>query len=128
MFAHILNREIREFDFLSGRVFHTRSIRSLLPGRGVSVGNWAGDRQQTAEQKDESRIIFHSLKVRHGIFVLKVRSTSQVYCENVSWERFHVSLILLKCTVSLANIYANRSLTSQLANSYFSFELSEVGQ
>src|SRR5262245_66497571 len=64
VFAHILNRKIREFDFLSGRVFHTRSIRSLLPGRGVSVGNWAGDRQQTAEQKDESRIIFHSLKVR----------------------------------------------------------------
>src|SRR6266516_7307263 len=50
-FADVLNREIREFDFLAGPVFYPRPVRSLLFGRCMS-----------ADQEDESRIIFHVRK------------------------------------------------------------------
>ena len=58
-FAHILDREIREFDFLASPVFYTRPVRSLLFRRRMSATDRPAKSQQTAEQEDESRIISH---------------------------------------------------------------------
>ena len=66
-FAHVLDFEIREFDLLTGPVFHTRPVRSLLFRRGMSAANWTSKGQQTAEQEDESRIIFQVPEV-FGVF------------------------------------------------------------
>src|SRR2546430_14096627 len=49
VFADILNREIRQFDFLAEPVFHTRAVRSLLFGRGISATDQTGNSQQTTE-------------------------------------------------------------------------------
>src|SRR4029434_512857 len=61
-FAHVLNREIREFDFLAGQVFHTRPVRSVFR-RGMSATDRTGESQHAAEQKDERRIISHVQEV-----------------------------------------------------------------
>jgi len=84
-FTNILDREIWEFDFLTRHVFYTRPVRNLLLRCCVS-GDATGENQHPAEEEDEGRIILHSLKIRHSVFVLKVRSTSQVY-----WETFRGS-------------------------------------
>src|SRR6266498_5115241 len=62
-FADVLNREIREFDFLAGPVFYPRPVRSLLFGRWMSAADRTGKSQQTANQGDESRIIFHCQEI-----------------------------------------------------------------
>src|SRR5206468_317758 len=41
-FAHIRNREIREFYFLAKSVFHTRSVQRLLLRRGMSAADRTG--------------------------------------------------------------------------------------
>ncbi len=61
--AHILNREIREFDLLTRPVFYTGPVRSLLFGRGMSAADRTGESQQTAQQENESRIICHVQEV-----------------------------------------------------------------
>ena len=66
-FADVFNCEIREFDLLTSPVFHTRAVRYLLFRRGMSAANWTSKSQQTAEQEDESRIIFHVSEV-FGVF------------------------------------------------------------
>jgi len=58
-FAHILNREIRELDFLARPVFYTRPVRSLLFSRGMPATDRTGESQQGAEQEDERRIVCH---------------------------------------------------------------------
>jgi hypothetical protein len=59
VFAQILDCEIREFDFLTNPVFHTRAVRSALFKRGISATDQSGESQHAAEHKDESRIICH---------------------------------------------------------------------
>jgi hypothetical protein len=66
-FAQVLDRESREFDLLTSPVFHTRAVRHLLFRRNMSAANWTSKSQQTAEQEDESRIIFHVPEV-FGVF------------------------------------------------------------
>src|SRR4029453_8683335 len=61
-FADVFNREIREFDLLTSRVFHTGPVRSLLVRRGMSATNWTGESQYAPDQGNESRIIFHVLE------------------------------------------------------------------
>jgi|SRR4029453_8827869 hypothetical protein len=62
-FAHVLNREIREFDFLTGPVFYPRPVRSLLFRRGMSAADGTGESQRAAEQEDKERIISHVQEV-----------------------------------------------------------------
>ena len=62
-FAQILDREIREFDFLTRPVFHTGPVRSFLFRRGMSAADRAGKSQQTAQQEDETRTICHVQEV-----------------------------------------------------------------
>ncbi len=62
-FAHILNREIREFDLVADSVFYTCPVRSLLFGRGMSAADRAGKSKQTAQQEDETRTICHVQEV-----------------------------------------------------------------
>ena len=57
--ADVLDREIREFDFLARPVFYPRPVRSLLFGRGMSATDRTGEGQHEADQEDESRIISH---------------------------------------------------------------------
>ena len=61
-FAHILNRKIREFDFLACPIFHTRPVRSVFR-RSMSATDRTGESQHAAEQKDETRIISHAQEV-----------------------------------------------------------------
>lgn len=58
-FADILNREIREFDFLASPVFYPRPVRSLLFRRGMSAADRTRESQHAAEQEDKRRIISH---------------------------------------------------------------------
>src|SRR6266404_164967 len=62
-FAHILNREIREFDFLTWPIFHTRPVRGFLFRRGTLATNRPSKSQQTAQQEGETRIICHAQEV-----------------------------------------------------------------
>ena len=48
--ADILNREIREFDFLTDPVFYPRSVRRLLFGGGMSATDRTGESQNAADQ------------------------------------------------------------------------------
>src|SRR4029453_2695941 len=66
-FANVFNREIRQFDFFASPVFQPDPGRRLLFRRRISATNWTGKSQQAAEQKDESRIIFHVPEV-FGVF------------------------------------------------------------
>ncbi len=86
-FTKILDREIWEFDFLTRHVLYPRPVRRLLLRCCVS-GNATGEDQRPAEEVDESRIIFHSLKIRHGIFVLKLRCASQVIAKTFCGSAF----------------------------------------
>ncbi len=54
-FAHVLNREIRKVDCLAGRVFHTRSVRSVGRGRAASVFYRTGESQQSTQEKEQRR-------------------------------------------------------------------------
>src|SRR5882724_163500 len=126
-FTNILDREIWEFDFLTTHVLYARPVRRLLLRCCVS-GDATGKNQHPAEEEDESRIIFHSLKIRHGILVLKVRSTSQVYCENVSCECFHISLISLKMHGVACKYLCQPFGDVTVGQLLFSLELTEVGQ
>ena len=58
-FADVLDREIREFDFLAGPVFYTRPVRSLLFRRSMSAAYWTGESQHAAEQEDKRRVFSH---------------------------------------------------------------------
>jgi hypothetical protein len=60
--AHVLDRKIGEFDFLAKLVFHTRSVRNLLFGRGMSATDRTGKSKQTAEEKDQRRVTCHFRK------------------------------------------------------------------
>src|SRR5882724_224618 len=62
-FAHVLNHEIREFDFLAGPVFYPRPVRSLLVRRGMSAADRTGESQHATEQEDKRRIISHVQEV-----------------------------------------------------------------
>ena len=62
-FAHILNREIRKFDFLADSVFYTGSVRGFLFRRGTLATNRPSKSQQTAQQEGETRIICHAQEV-----------------------------------------------------------------
>ena len=126
-FTNILDREIWEFDFLTTHVLYARPVRSLLLRCCVS-GDATGENQHPAEEEDESRIILHSLKIRHSVFVLKVRSTSQVYWENISWECFHVSLIFVKMHGVACKYLSQPFVDVTVGQLLFSLELTEVGQ
>src|SRR4029453_9257068 len=60
--AHILNRKIREFDFLACPIFHTRPVRSVFR-RSMSATDRPGQNQHAAQQKNEARIISHAQEV-----------------------------------------------------------------
>ena len=61
-FADVLDREIREFDFLASPIFYTRPVRSVFR-RSMSATDRTGESQHAAEQKDERRIISHVQEV-----------------------------------------------------------------
>src|SRR4030095_6893649 len=48
-FADVLNRKIREFDFLAGPIFHTRPVRSVFR-RGMSATDRPSASQNAAYQ------------------------------------------------------------------------------
>ena len=74
--AEVLNREIREFDFFAGPVFHTHAVRRLVFRLGVSATNWTRKRQQAAEQENESRITSYVPEVL-GLFYSKSVPSAQ---------------------------------------------------
>jgi hypothetical protein len=62
-FADVIDREIREFDFLARSVFYTRPVRSLLFGGGMSGTDRTCESQRAADQEDKRRIISHVQEV-----------------------------------------------------------------
>ena len=58
-FAHIHDCEIREFDFLTRPVFHTRPVRGFFFRCCISAADSTGKSQQASEEENESRIISH---------------------------------------------------------------------